>query len=1020
MSQSFAEFWKLAVDSKLLSPQQCQQLHTDFSQIKGALETGSSKTLAEWLVSRNVISRYQATILLAGRPGPFAYGDYRVYERIEAGRLKGQFRAVHAPTGHPTVLQFLTGNLTRDPQLWAKVAREAISNCQISSPNLQQWLDVVDLATFKFVVSEDLRGQSVEERMTAGRISPPDACRWGIGVAQGLAHLHNAGKAHGDLRPMNIWIEAVANHPGQVKLLRDPLYVSQPVNFAETDASRGDYLAPEFIQSGKEPDVLTDLYSLGCVLYALLTGNPPFAGGTLEQKMRRHATEPIRPLEQYGVPQPVAQLVTYLMAKNPAVRYQQAAIVIEQLAPFVDPQLLHFPPPQAPATLPAFEAWIQQKRSVLAAKGATAPVSSAATGVAGNSASSETPKVGIDLGKIETGSKKSAVGIGIKSKDKGVDSATTLKEQNEKKKTQQLILGLVGAGFLAVIALIVINYSGNPKQTEIVENATNGGSETVVPPNSVGGTEAKNNDTGVKPVEVVNSGSNTPNVNPQTNNNTSDSGTAKSPITQPVGLQQSVVPDDGQLLWASPTIGAPIDLSGVPPEGQVFVALRPALMLQTEEGKRVLSALGPELEGAKATFEKASGFKLDEVDRLVTTFHNNDGKFPRVSLVVYPVETLETEALLAKLGNPAVAEHEGKKYYTGNGWAFAIPPAATGDVHFIMSDPATIMDGLAQNSAPPILRKEVERLRRVTDAERHVNVLFYPNFLGNNDGLPLFGGGRERAREPLLWLLGDDLQAGAVSLHFDSQFYWELRFISTLSRDKYTLAKEFRERMEQIPDQVLTYIAGMNVPQYWRKLSMKFPPMISQMHAYTRIGVEDEAAVLNGVLPGVAAHNLILGTELAILTSPGAGGGTAVATAAKPQPKTIDDILQMKTSFAFDNTSLEFAMRDLATETGELTKGSPVEFAIRILGTDLQLDGITRNMSIRDFKQENKPVGEILTALVMKTSTNTDPASPEQKLIWVVGPDPDNPSKQIVLITTRKKAAERGNKLPTVFAEKKT
>ena len=104
-----------------------------------------------------------------------------------------------------------------------------------------------------------------------------------------------------------------------------------------------DYLAPELMHPGRAPDPLTDIYALGCTLYAMLAGNPPFAGGSLQQKMARHAGEAIRPLELFGVPQPLAQLVAYLMAKNPAVRYQSAALVAEQLAAFVDPAALYRP-----------------------------------------------------------------------------------------------------------------------------------------------------------------------------------------------------------------------------------------------------------------------------------------------------------------------------------------------------------------------------------------------------------------------------------------------------------------------------------------------------------------------------------------------------------------------------------------------------------------------------------------------------------------------------------------------------
>src|SRR5687768_2705523 len=118
MLMSFGEFWRLASESRLLTPQQCKQLHQDFSQVKGAVESGDSKTLAEWLVRRNVVSSYQKTILLSGRPGPFVYGDYRVYDRIDSGRLPGKFRALHGPTGHPVLLEFLTEPMTTDANRW--------------------------------------------------------------------------------------------------------------------------------------------------------------------------------------------------------------------------------------------------------------------------------------------------------------------------------------------------------------------------------------------------------------------------------------------------------------------------------------------------------------------------------------------------------------------------------------------------------------------------------------------------------------------------------------------------------------------------------------------------------------------------------------------------------------------------------------------------------------------------------------------------------------------------------------
>ena len=70
-------------------------------------------------------TRYQSTILLAGRPGPFYYGEYRVHERVEEGRLANWFHALHVPTGHPVMLQFLAGPVASDANLWAALVTRA-------------------------------------------------------------------------------------------------------------------------------------------------------------------------------------------------------------------------------------------------------------------------------------------------------------------------------------------------------------------------------------------------------------------------------------------------------------------------------------------------------------------------------------------------------------------------------------------------------------------------------------------------------------------------------------------------------------------------------------------------------------------------------------------------------------------------------------------------------------------------------------------------------------------------------
>ena len=114
-------------------------------------------------------------------------------------------------------------------------------------------------------------------------------------------------------------------------------------------------------------------------------------------------------------------------------------------------------------------------------------------------------------------------------------------------------------------------------------------------------------------------------------------------------------------------------------------------------------------------------------------------------------------------------------------------------------------------------------------------------------------------------------------------------------------------------------------------------------------------------------------------------------------------------------------MRDLADDVKGLLKNPPFEFAIKIIGNDLEKDGITRNQSIRDFDQDNQTVADILTALVRKANPVTtvkDPSEKDQKLVWLIGPDPENATKQVVLVTTRNAAAAKKYSLPAHFVEK--
>jgi hypothetical protein len=285
------------------------------------------------------------------------------------------------------------------------------------------------------------------------------------------------------------------------------------------------------------------------------------------------------------------------------------------------------------------------------------------------------------------------------------------------------------------------------------------------------------------------------------------------------------------------------------------------------------------------------------------------------------------------------------------------------------------------------------------------------------DGKEMFTGERAKALDALDWLFGDGVKAGMLSLHLGDPFYVEFRAESDLSVDPPTLSTTLKDRVDEIPNQIVEYLVKLNPPPYWRHIAQRYDSMIEDFCANTRFGVEGDHAMLNTALPGIAAHNLTFGGEMLIALAPGAGG-TAVAAAAPAGPKTIDEVLKTKMSISFAQDALDFAMTNIQNEVKSTYRNLPFEFKILIMGDDLKIDGITKNQSIRDFNMQDASVADILTAMVRKANPVTtvkDPSEKDQKLLWVVAPDPANASNRIVLITTRQAAENAMYTLPELF-----
>ncbi len=476
----------------------------------------------------------------------------------------------------------------------------------------------------------------------------------------------------------------------------------------------------------------------------------------------------------------------------------------------------------------------------------------------------------------------------------------------------------------------------------------------------------------------------------------------------------NLVEDDGKTLWVSPTEGGAIDLSYLPPGVQVVVAVRPAAIAENADGAKAIEAAMPILQrDLKLVWNDLRG--LSDADRLVLGFGIDSAGVWKVSEVVHLTGQSATEFVKRQLASAEQKEHGGQRYWVRNGRAYLLPQNANDTL--VVTSQSEIEDVIDLAGEVPPLRRDVERLLEHTDADRDFTLIVTPNSLFS-DGRGMFAGEWSGLREPLFWFLGDELSAAALSLDWGESFYFEFTAVPTLDTSTERAARILKQRVDEIPGKLDAYVVGMTPHEYGRAIVARLPAMVRKLQAYTRSGMEGKVAVLNGYLPVVAGHNLLLGAELLAAEASGGARGSMVAEATMPSGEE-EDVQENggeggnKRSGLERVTSLQFSRDTLETAIELLSRDVGVPIVIR--GADLQAEGITKNQSF-GISVEGKPAKEILVEILRLANpdkTASGPADEKQKLVYVV--DRGNDGIEQVIVTTRSAVAARGEELPRIF-----
>jgi eukaryotic-like serine/threonine-protein kinase len=329
----------LMIRSKLLTPPAVKALAERW-QREGRDNVKNVQKFAQWLIGQQILTEYQARLLLKGQADHFFLNQYKILDRLGQGRMAGVYKAVH-PSRQTLAIKVLPPSKAKDAQLLARFQREARLALKLKHPNVVRSFQVGEAGGLNFLVMEYLEGETLEDVLRRRKKLPPnEAVRIVHQALLGLQHLAEQNMVHRDLKPANLMLIPARAHgepdtttAATVKILDiglgremyDENAPQQDTGLTREGALLGtpDYLAPEQARDPRTIDVRADIYSLGCVLYHALTGQPPFPDEQVLSQIIRHATESAKPLKDFipNISDGLQQIVSTMLAKQPGQRY---------------------------------------------------------------------------------------------------------------------------------------------------------------------------------------------------------------------------------------------------------------------------------------------------------------------------------------------------------------------------------------------------------------------------------------------------------------------------------------------------------------------------------------------------------------------------------------------------------------------------------------------------------------------------------------------------------------------------
>ncbi len=359
---------------------------------------GGCPRCCEALAGLDTPDAFQSRIKAAGRPADapdassptlsgrapktppelLGHPRYQILGVLGGGGMGTVYKAEHRLLDRPVVVKVINPELVHDEGLVLRFQREARLAARLSHPNVVAVYEAEQVGPTYLLVMEYIGGETLSELVRKrGPLPVAAACELARQAAAGLQHIHEQGLVHRDIKPANL----ILTDGGQVKVLDLGLALlkagapQRDLTMPQQSMGSSDYMAPEQWQDSHEVDIRADIYSLGCTLYYLLAGSPPFGVSKAPNAMRQmyaHSLAPVPPIREKrpDVPEALAAVLARMLAKDRAERHAAPAEVGAALAPFaagcdlsgyLSSGTVRTGPPDAsrpPAARPTRRAWI--------------------------------------------------------------------------------------------------------------------------------------------------------------------------------------------------------------------------------------------------------------------------------------------------------------------------------------------------------------------------------------------------------------------------------------------------------------------------------------------------------------------------------------------------------------------------------------------------------------------------------------------------------------------------------------